>query len=235
MANCVLISWVILILGTILYTTLIIESYVHSLVQVYSVHPYLYMYAFMQRAVVTMSRETERNISQILNDVRRHSNASQTSIAGASDTCIAETGMTSSGSYASSSATSMTGSASTSQLQDFDDSLSASVWTGEEEGFSGMEIEPSLTDETGMTGSARLSSENSVDTRYGKNSDDPSANSERMFFIDNEGEGRSSIEEELRRRKEEVDKLNQALKSELEDKEENNARYKKMMVSLCVV
>ena len=172
-----------------------------------------------------MSREAEQNISQILQDVRRHSDVtSQTGFTGANDG--AETGLTSSDNYASSSATSMTGSASTSQLQDFDDSLSASVWTGVGEGYAGMEAEPSFSSQTGMTGSASLSSMDFVD---GSVSD----SRQQLFFTDNEGdgEGRSAVEKEMRQQREEIDRLNRALKAELEEKEENNARYKKMMVS----
>ena len=186
---------------------------------------------YLQRAVVSMSKEAEQNISQILQDVRRHSDTSQTGFTGASD--AAESGLTSSDSYASSSATSMTGSASASQLQDFDDSLSASVWTGSEEGYTGMEIEPSMTNQTGMTGSASLSSMDFVDSRGSSGGESRDRGSGQLFFIDSDGdsEGRSTIEQEVRQRREETNKLNQALKAELEEKEENNARYKKMMVS----
>ena len=188
---------------------------------------FCFVHAYLQRAVVTMSRETEKNISQILQDVRRHSDASQTGFTGASD--AVETNLTSSDSCASSSATSMTGSASASQLQDFDDSLSTSVWTGtKEEGYTGMETELSMTDQTGMTSSASLSSMDFVDSRGSS-----VKGSGKLFFVDNNGdsEGRSAIEQEVRQQREETDKLNEALKAELEEKEENNARYKKMMVS----
>jgi hypothetical protein len=181
-----------------------------------------------------MSRETEKNISQILHDVRRHSDAaSQSAFTGAA----VETGLTSnSDSYTSSSATSMTGSASASQLQDFDDSLSASVWTGAEESYDRMEIEPNTSNQTGMTGSASLSSMDFVDGRgHGGGigeSRSRSSNSEKLFFLDEEGDGerRSAVEREVRQQREELDKLNQAMKAELEEKGENNARYKKMMV-----
>ena len=186
---------------------------------------------YLQRAVVTMSRETEQNISEILQDVRRHSDASQTGFTGVSD--AAETGMTSSDSYTSGSTSGVTGSASSSQLQDFDDSLSASVWTGGEESCTGMETELSVTSktsQTGMTGSASVSNMDFVDGRGGGDNESRGKGSGQLFFIDNEGEGRSTIEQKVRQEREEVDKLNQALKAELMEKEENNARYKKMMV-----
>ena len=182
---------------------------------------------YLQRAVVSMSKQAEANISQILKDVRSHSDsASQSAFTGAG-----------SDSYASSSAASMTGSASASQLQDFDDSLSASVWTEAEESYPGMEIEPNVSNQTGMISSESLPSMDFVDgggaggggisERGGR-----SSNTEPLFFVDEEGdgEGRSAVEREVRQQREELDKLNQDLKAELEKKGENNARYKKMMV-----
>ena len=171
-----------------------------------------------------MSRAAEENISQILQDVRRHSDAtSQSAFTGAS-----------SGSYTSSSATSMTGSASESQLQDFDDSLSASVWTGAEESYPGMEIEPSVSNQTGMISSESLPSMDFVDGGGGGVSErgGRSSNTEPLFFVDEEGdrERRSAVEREVRQQTEQLDKLNLDLKAELEEKGENNTRYKKMMV-----
>ena len=52
-----------------------------------------------------------------------------------------------------------------------------------------------------------------------------------LFYIDQEGEGWSTIEEEVRQQEEDVARLNESLKSELEEKEASNAQYRKMMVS----
>ena len=128
----------------------------------------------------------------------------------------------------------MTGSASESQLQDFDDSLSASVWTGSEESYPGMEIEPSVSNQTGMISSESLPSMDFVDGGGGGVSErgGRSSNTEPLFFVDEEGDGerRSAVEREVRQQTEELNKLNLDLKAELEEKGENNTRYKKMMV-----
>ena len=150
---------------------------------------------YLQRAVVSMSRETEENISRILQDVRRHSDTGFTDSSSFSDT-----GMTSS---------------------------AEPGWTAEEN-CTGMETEPSMTSETGLTGvtsSASISTMELVDVACGS-----SRPTEPLFFVDNEGEGLSTIEQEIKNEAERLVKLNEDLKSELEEKEKSNPKYRKMMV-----
>ena len=182
-----------------------------------------------QRAVVSMSRETEQNISRILRDVRRDSDTSQTGLAsldswsGTSETMISS----SSGiSYDDESTSQST--ASLTQTYDDPD-------TSEDTRF-GIETVPEFASGaclTGLTGSAGVST-----MEVGSGSGASGSGSQPLFFIDCEGEGRGSVEGEgrgsvegeVRQSVEELTKLNDTLKSEFEEKEKSNSQYKKMMV-----
>ena len=99
-----------------------------------------------------MSKEKEQNISRILEDVRRHSDAGQTSFASpVGFSYTGETRRASLDSFANSSGnTSDSTTSSRSQSQKL---VSMAPSTQEEdEGCVGMEIEPHLTSETGLTG-----------------------------------------------------------------------------------
>ena len=195
-----------------------------------------------------MSRETEQNISRILKDVRRHSDAGQTGFTSShSFNGPGMTGTMSLGSFnMHSSSGSLREATGGGYAQEFD---TATKWTGVEEAEEicvGMDIEPCLTSRTslaGMTGDARASSMDCVDGSGGEQSSCAAP----LFYIDNEGKGWDTIEGEMRgeeRREvkqevrmeekqdnEELVKLNQSLKAELEEKAESNSQYKKMMVS----
>lgn len=185
-----------------------------------------------QRAVVSMSREAERNISRILKDVRRHSDTSQTSFTSSdSFSSTGETRFTSSEALAcSSSGASLSKSAKGPFLNsDSDTQWRTKVQKEEEENYIGMESEPLMTGETGLTGNTGLSSASGVDYPDSGGAGG-SGDAKQLFYIDNDGEGWDTIEEEVKRETEEVEKLDKDLKSELEEKKERNSQYKKMMV-----
>ena len=102
-----------------------------------------------------MSKEKERNISRILEDVRRHSDASETSFAnfgGFSYTGETERTSTNSFAYSSGSINDPT-TLSQSRPQNLF-GVAPSTLQEEEDGCVGMVIEPHLTSETGLTRTA---------------------------------------------------------------------------------
>ena len=202
----------------------------------------------LQRAVVSMSRETEQNISRILRDVRRDSDTSQTGLASLdswSGTSEAMMSSSSEISYEDKRAGQYT--ASLTQTYDSRDIKS-------EDTRFGVETVPEFASGAclaGLTGSAGVSSMETFD-----GSEASGSGSQPLFFIDHEGEGsgtfewctikeeecdsveeegRGFIKEEVGQSEKKLTKLNETLRLEFEEKERSNSQYKKMMVSsLCL-
>ena len=204
---------------------------------------------------MSMSRETEQNISRILKDVRRHSDAGLTSFTGSDS--FSGASLTGTRSLVTFNTYDNVGTSSEATCTD-DGGLnqefnSALKWTGieeEEEICVGMEIEPRLTSGTSlaeMAGDASTSGMDCVDSGSGG---EHSSSAAAKFYIDKEGEEwdtiemelsgetrREEVKQEVRRDEvkqdaEELVRLNQSLKAELEEKGESNSQYRKMMVSV---
>lgn len=179
---------------------------------------------WLQRAVVNMSRETEQNISRILRDVRRHSDASQTGLtsSGGSFSGMGEAGMSSSSSLSCDNGGTSQSSASLSEWFDY-------PGTSEETPV-GVEPITEFTSGTSLNRVTRSASVSSMDVVDGTSA--AGVAEKPLFYIDNEGEGRGTLEAGASRNEEADTKLNDTLKLELEEKERSNTQYKKMMVSL---